>query len=183
LLDTPGLGAYTPKPIHKQVFGHLSNLLEFGPAYGLKKLNNLSKKLQWIYYKFFQANGLRGFDNTRYKTVQEAYGEAQTKYVPQAYSGRVTLFVTSVQTTVSDSLYDPKLVDIDIKFGWGELAVGGLDIYEVPGGHLSMLQEPHVQVLAEKLKACIDRVQADDLAQIPSLCSDPFVCDNEDAEG
>jgi len=183
LLDTPGLGAYTPKPIHKQVFGHLSNLLEFGPAYGLKKLNNLSKKLQWIYYKFFQANGLRGFDNTRYKTVQEAYGEAQTKYVPQAYSGRVTLFVTSVQTTVSDSLYDPKLVDIDIKFGWGELAVGGLDIYEVPGGHLSMLQEPHVQVLAEKLKACIDRVQAEELAHIPSLCSDPLVCDNEEPEG
>jgi thioesterase domain-containing protein len=67
--------------------------------------------------------------------------------------------------------------------GWGELAVGGLEIHEIPSTHLGMLQEPHVQVLAEKLKACIDRVQADDLAHIPSLCSDPFLCNNEDAEG
>jgi aspartate racemase len=183
LLDTLGLGAYTPKPIHKRALGFLSNLLEFGPAYGLKKVNDLSKKLQRIYYKFFHANGLRGSNNTGYETFQEAYGEAQTQYVPQAYSGRITLFVSSMQTMVSDSWYDPKLVDIDSKFGWGALAVGGLDIYEVPGGHLSMLQEPYVQVLAEKLKACIDRVQADDLAHIPSLCPDPCVCENEDSEG
>jgi thioesterase domain-containing protein len=35
------------------------------------------------------------------------------------------------------------------------MATGGLEIYEVPGNHLSIMASP---VLAEKLKACIDEV-------------------------
>ena len=72
---------------------------------------------------------------------------------------------------------------LDPDFGWSELAPGGLEIHDVPGDTYSMLQEPRVQRLAEKLRDCIDRVQGDDLAHIPPLCSDPFVCDNEDSEG
>jgi hypothetical protein len=72
---------------------------------------------------------------------------------------------------------------IDPDLGWSQQAPGGLEIHDVPGDTFSMLQEPHVQVLAEKLRVCIERVQGDDLAHIPPLCSDPFVCDNEDSEG
>jgi thioesterase domain-containing protein len=43
--------------------------------------------------------------------------------------------------------------------GWGQLAAGGLDIKVVPGNHVGMLQEPHVRVLAEKLRSCLDRAQ------------------------
>jgi len=32
-----------------------------------------------------------------------------------------------------------------------------------------MLEEPHIQVVAEKLRDCIDRVLGDDLADIPPL--------------
>ena len=72
---------------------------------------------------------------------------------------------------------------IEHDLGWSELAPGGLEIHDVPGDTYSMLQEPHVQVLAKKLKACIDRGQAEELAHIPPLRSNPFVCDNEDSEG
>jgi hypothetical protein len=41
------------------------------------------------------------------------------------------------------------------------MALGGVEIHEVPGDHLSMFQEPHVQVLAEKLRACIDKALQD----------------------
>ena len=88
------------------------------------------------------------------------------------YPERVTLFRT---------IENIGFIEHDL--GWSEVAPGGLEIHDVPGDTFSMLQEPHVQRLAEKLRDCIDRVQRDDLAHIQPLCSDPFVCDNEDSEG
>ena len=50
---------------------------------------------------------------------------------------------------------------LDPDLGWSELAPGGLEIHDVPGNTFSMLQEPHVQVLAEKLRDCIDKAQTE----------------------
>jgi aspartate racemase len=109
-----------------------------------------------------------------YSLIVEANQKLGSDYALQVYPGKVTLFRASDQAVRYDQISD---------LGWSALALGGVEIHEVPGDHLGMFQEPHVQVLAEKLKTCIDRVQADDLAHIPSLCSDPFVCDNEEPEG
>ena len=76
----------------------------------------------------------------------------------QVYPERVTLF---------RAIENIWFIDHDL--GWSELAPGGLEIHDVPGDTFSMLQEPHVQGLAEKLRDCIDRVQGDDLADIPPL--------------
>ena len=43
--------------------------------------------------------------------------------------------------------------------GWRRFAAGGLDIKVVPGNHLAMLQEPHVQVLGEQLNGCLNNAQ------------------------
>ena len=39
---------------------------------------------------------------------------------------------------------------------------GGLEIHDIPGNNESIFQEPRVQVLGEKLKACIDKALADE---------------------
>jgi len=109
-----------------------------------------------------------------YSLIVEANQKLANDYALQVYPGKVTLFRASDQPVRYDQISD---------LGWSALAVGGVEIHEVSGGHMGMFQEPHVQMLAEKLRACIDRVQADDLAYIPSLCSDPCVCDKEDSEG
>jgi thioesterase domain-containing protein len=41
-------------------------------------------------------------------------------------------------------------------WGWSQYASGIVDIYVVPGNHHTMMSQPHVQVLAEKLKKCLD---------------------------
>ena len=43
--------------------------------------------------------------------------------------------------------------------GWGGLAAGGLDIYEVPGRFGAIIKEPHVQVMAERLQLCLQAAQ------------------------
>jgi aspartate racemase len=50
----------------------------------------------------------------------------------------------------------------DPQFGWSKLAAGGLEVHHVPGDHIGILKEPHVQVLAEKLRDCLEQAQADD---------------------
>jgi thioesterase domain-containing protein len=39
--------------------------------------------------------------------------------------------------------------------GWGEFCRNGVQIVEVPGDHLSVVEEPNVQTLAQKLAATI----------------------------
>ncbi len=40
--------------------------------------------------------------------------------------------------------------------GWDELTENGVKVLEVPGNHFTMVHEPHVRFLAERLKSCID---------------------------
>jgi amino acid adenylation domain-containing protein len=150
LFDTPGNRAYIAKELFGKVLGHLGNIQEFGLRYLTKKINGALKQWEYKYLK-------KTSNTDKYKFVQKRYLEAQLKYRPQAYEGKVTLFLsTNTNPLADDTFVDPKLVDIDPKFGWGELALGGLDIVRVPGGHISLLREPNVQILAERLKLIID---------------------------
>jgi len=180
LLDTYAPNAVQQLSGRERISAHWNKFLQLGPTYILEKIikrlnDKLNHSLKTICCKFYLSIGQPLPNNLQDFTFQQENHEAASNYVPQAYPGRVTLFQAMDEIVGVGYYRDPLL-------GWEELAVGGLEIQEVPSTHLGMLQEPHVQVLAEKLKACIDRVQADDLAHIPSLCSDPFLCDNEDAE-
>ena len=88
----------------------------------------------------------------QHRKVARAQYQALRNYRPRIYPGRLTLFRARMQPFFS--LHDPEK-------GWGKLAAGGLDINVVPGNHLGMLQEPHVQVLAQKLSSCLDRAFAE----------------------
>ncbi|MGK7878316.1 MAG: thioesterase domain-containing protein, partial [Xenococcaceae cyanobacterium] len=91
--------------------------------------------------------------------VREAFIFSRQYYVPQAYQGRVTLFRVSEGSA--------NFFPTESLFGWDELAAGGVEVYDVPGmhgidkhGHLNtFLQDPYVQILADKLKLCIDKAQ------------------------
>src|SRR5208283_305577 len=78
---------------------------------------------------------------------------ATQNYVLHHYPGRITLFKAGQELAGASS--DPTL-------GWSEWAAGGVDVHVVPGNHATMVYKPHVEVLAEKLRACLDQVQATD---------------------
>jgi aspartate racemase len=152
-------------------------------AYIMSKVKyKIQKTLKWIKRfflkvaeKFYLKFKLPMPYALHYSLILEANNKLASDYALQAYPGQVTLFRTTDQAVKYEQFSD---------LGWSALALGGVEIQEVPGNHLDILKEPHVQVLAKKLKVCIeDRVQAEELAHIPPLCSDPFVCDNEDSEG
>jgi thioesterase domain-containing protein len=71
--------------------------------------------------------------------------KAEVAYEPQVYPGRIWIFS-------GEDLYD------DPELGWGGLAEGGVESHVVPGDHSNnrqMMNEPHVQVVGERLKAVL----------------------------
>jgi aspartate racemase len=142
-------------PAADRILAHWNNFLRVGPAYLLRKmrLGQAKNRLMSIYCKFYERMGLplpQACQNFTYRKKKEE-GNTQWGFAPKnVYPERVTLF----RAIENIGFLDPDL-------GWRELAPGGLEIYDVPGNTVSMLQEPHVQVLAEKLRDCLDKAQAE----------------------
>jgi len=76
---------------------------------------------------------------------------ATQNYGLHLYPGRITFFKAS--ETLGDTSPDPTM-------GWSEWASGGVEVHIVPGNHANLMYEPHVEVLAEKLTACLNQTQA-----------------------
>ncbi|NEQ41934.1 MAG: non-ribosomal peptide synthetase, partial [Okeania sp. SIO3I5] len=71
-------------------------------------------------------------------------------YVLQGgYQGLITLFRTS--EVYRDELGMLSEIPTDPTWGWNQLSTQPVEVHVVPGNHVTMLDEPHVQVLAEKL--------------------------------
>lgn len=73
---------------------------------------------------------------------------ADEHYLPTFYDRRLTLFRAQQQPPDAPSI--PSL-------GWESYAGGGVEVYEIPGDHRTLLEEPHVQVLATYLTECLDK--------------------------
>ena len=76
--------------------------------------------------------------------------DALVQHVEQPYEGPVTLLRTRGQ---------PIFCSFDEDFGWGRLVRGELHLQVIPGSHENIFVDPHVQVLARELDACLRRAQ------------------------
>ena len=134
----------------ERVRAHVTNLSEIQLA---DKLAYIATKLRYApakikhkayrrAYKIYQRIG-RPLP-TVLKNIEEMNFMAVREYVPQVYSGRATLF-SATDLTAS----------FDVEDGWRQLGTD-LEVHKIPGNHLDMIKEPHVQVLAEKLRLCLD---------------------------
>lgn len=81
--------------------------------------------------------------------VERALLRALRSYEPQVYPGSLVLFRAGNH---SAHMIAPDL-------GWGALTTKDVETLEVPGDHGSMYAEPHVQVLAQKLKPKLSESQ------------------------
>jgi acyl transferase domain-containing protein/thioesterase domain-containing protein len=97
------------------------------------------------------------------EAIEAAFRAALPRYAMKPYAGRVTLFRPRLE--VAYRLSGDRWLSATRQFlyednGWTTL-VRDLAVYEVPGDHDSMVLEPNVRVLAEKLRACIERAEGE----------------------
>ena len=86
------------------------------------------------------------------------------EYLPQhIYPAQITLLRTEkVFAQESDSdLYFKTYSEIsqDSTMGWCNFSCNPVDVHFVPGNHFTLMAEPYVQVLAERLKTCIEQAR------------------------
>jgi len=135
---------------------HLANLsslsLQSKASYLFAKLRFAPRKMKSHVWRGIRSS----FENVgrplprALQDIKELNSLAVRDYVPHVYDGHVTLFWASSDLRAS----------VDFVEGWRALAGGGIEVHEIPGSHLDIVKEPHVQELANKLSGCLGRAQA-----------------------
>lgn len=156
MLDTysPSLYIKHPSPL-RTIYVYLLSLLRLRSA---DRWNYFLAKVDWFRSLFtgktsskFDLWNEHSFDNDANPynmALIEALKQAtMADYLPQPYAGKITLFTT--KEVLRWCQFKPCR-------GWSGMAKQGVEIHEVPGTHLGMLGEPGVQMLAEKLRFCLD---------------------------
>jgi aspartate racemase len=82
------------------------------------------------------------------RRIAERHWRAVLGYRPKSYPGRITLFRSRFQSP---------FLGLGSMMGWDRVALGGVEVVRVPGGHLSVLQPPNVDVLAKRLRERLAR--------------------------
>jgi amino acid adenylation domain-containing protein len=85
--------------------------------------------------------------------LRDSIEEAADNYQATEYPGTVTLFRAERQ---------PPEYALDRTLGWADLALGGVEVHEVPGFHGEIVEEPQAAILAEQVRGCLHRVGLDE---------------------
>jgi thioesterase domain-containing protein len=99
--------------------------------------------------------------------VYKANVRAVRQYIPQVYPGTITLFKTTKQAVESQpdgsAAVEPTTkTSQDPTKGWGDVAAGGVRVIYIPGRHTTMLNKPHVETLALRIKTSLSESAAGD---------------------
>src|SRR5262249_29506726 len=76
------------------------------------------------------------------------FSEIGRRYTPKRYSERLLLFRAEGRTVEYGS---------NVALGWDEVVEQGVSVHYVPGGHVSMMEKPHVISLVDQLKPYLAR--------------------------
>jgi thioesterase domain-containing protein len=119
-----------------------------------KGLDVLLRKVRRAQVRYLELRGEPLPHELRYLRMWDTNLAAIRAYRPWPYPGRIALF----RAAVGDATHAYDVPDL----GWGPYAEDGVELYEIPGTHDTLVLEPHVQVLAAHLRAYIDRARAGD---------------------
>ncbi|QLE54107.1 amino acid adenylation domain-containing protein [Nostoc sp. TCL26-01] len=164
------LDSYVPILLDKQkpiddvyLVGVLSRV--FGGMFGQDNLVtpeeieylSVEAKIDYIIDKARKAQifppGVERQNNRRILDVLVGTLKATYAYVRQPYPGKVTIFRAKEKHIMAP---DPTLVWVEL---FSVMAAKDIRIIDVPGNHYSFVLQPHVQVLAQRLKACLEGVE------------------------
>jgi amino acid adenylation domain-containing protein len=145
LLDCLGPNCAKKYQLFPQLQIHLNNLAHLSVIESLSYLQeriagSLNKLVHpSIQEKYFELVTLFLAPKQRSLAILEHHNyKLIRKYrqdLSQAYGGKIVLFRAQVRTV--EGYYDPS-------GGWEGLALGGIDVYEIPGDHLKIVLQPEI---------------------------------------
>ncbi|WP_050523573.1 non-ribosomal peptide synthetase [Pseudorhodobacter wandonensis] len=152
LLDADGPGGRETISGFEWVRTHLALLRQAGLGHAKLVLRN---KLASAMHKFETMRlqlGERFSRTTPVLTSVNGFVAANAMaiqdYAPRPYDGHLTII------RASDSVFDSKAA-LEDGLGWKGVASGGCDVIDIPGNHLTIMEEPGVRDLAIALAAAL----------------------------
>jgi len=129
---------------------HLSKLtkseLADVPRYMRDRFRVLRYRMSGLRVRVNHALGWPGV-GTSVAQLERILTTASAHYDPPPYAGRLAIF---------QSIERPRGRYWNLEAGWRDLVRGPLEVYDIPGDHESMLQEPHVQIFASRMRECLE---------------------------
>ena len=161
LFDTSVPGSEERVGAIDQVSIFWRNLRKEGVPYLARKASE--KREQWAEwllrrvhdtaYCFYRLTGQDISPGLRYSQVEKMHWRALVRSSCKTYPGKVTLLRALDRSPENLGMRE------DPALGWEKLAAGGLEILDVRSGHNTMLREPFVQNVAEKLKTLLPQLE------------------------
>nr|WP_255527398.1 amino acid adenylation domain-containing protein [Microcystis sp. LEGE 00066] len=130
-------------------------------SYETLQLLTVEEQLKYALNFFKLANMLPPNAETRQlEKIVQAYKTSclcLIDYLPkQTYPGKITV-IRAGEELADDPNKDLIAGDCeDSSLGWSEFSTEPVEIHFVLGNHVSIMVEPHVQILAEELKVCLE---------------------------
>jgi len=121
---------------------------EYFRSHVQKELGRLRRKVG----KFIPALAANQERKTDEQQLRSQFMAARRKYQPAVFPGKLTLFRASDQEEYGNQGFE---------LGWSGLAAKGIDVYQIPGDHRTLMLEPQVSELAEQLKKVIKNGKID----------------------
>jgi amino acid adenylation domain-containing protein len=158
LLDSNAPTSNKRLPFSQRLIIHFNNLLKRRHSYIIERVIDWNKWLQEDFQYNFQKLSVKVFQYFNLPLslklhnilIEARNDKARANHQFKFYPGKVILMRTEGSLGGVGRRRDEYL-------GWKNLVGQGIDIHSVPGHHLSMLEEPNVQQLAEVLKSCLDK--------------------------
>ena len=149
LFDTQGPESRV-LPIGDKISAYLTIMrrmeLSDGLQYGIAKMSALKEDVMRSFWYLIHRHSLRANLPLALtpRNIKMIYLKALREYLPQAYPGGAVLFRAQDRNIAFEA---------DSQLGWSRMAAGGITVHEMPGNHFSMLAEPHVRAVADRLHA------------------------------
>lgn len=122
---------------------NVDDLRKLDPEDRLKQVLKKAKKAK-VVPRFIRLKQFR-----YYIEVIDVQTQAWRRYEPKPFPEAVTLF--RAENNEDNLVLEPDL-------SWSQFVQGGIEIIDVPGTHITMLQEPNTQILANRILECVDKV-------------------------
>jgi len=117
---------------------------------GIPKLKRAGKR---AVYRWCERSGRSIPSWARTAYLMNLYTQAARRYVSDAHPGRVVFF-KGVNNAHND------------RTAWRTLVTGELNFHEVPGDHASVIEEPQLQIWAERLNDSLKKAQMPQAAEV-----------------
>ena len=119
------------------------------------KSKNLYNRVRAILFERFMKGGYPLPFFLKNIPVAILYLHARRKYFPGKFVGQLVLFRATEAKQDEHLPFDDtpvRMITTDPSFGWDKRATRGVHAEDIPGGHSTMLQDPNVTVLGDKLE-------------------------------